>query len=86
MRLSEQIHKVNQETEEYLEQVTTVLGRSFNEFGHGVERSLQKTMGSLDSELDKAVKSLAGGVEIVAENIEDLAEVLGKAGARAVRS
>jgi len=86
MRLSEQIHKVNQETEEYLEQVTTVLGRSFNEFGHGVERSLQKTMGSLDSELDKAVNSLAGGVEIVAENIEDLAEVLGKAGARAVRS
>jgi hypothetical protein len=43
-------------------------------------------MGSLDAELDKAVKSLAGGVETVAENIEDLSDVLAKANTRTVRS
>lgn len=85
IRLSEQIHNLNKETEEYLQQISTVLGRSFDEFGHGVERSLMKTMGSLDSELDKAVKSLAGGVETVADNIEDLSEVLGKATVRTVK-
>ncbi|MFD2365474.1 anti-phage ZorAB system protein ZorA [Pseudoduganella sp. GCM10020061] len=85
MRLSEQIHSLNKETEEYLQQISTVVGRSFDEFGHGVERALMKTMGSLDSELDKAVKSLAGGVETVAENIEDLSDVLGKAAVRAAR-
>jgi ABC-type transporter Mla subunit MlaD len=85
MRLSEQIHVLNQETEGYLEQVSAVMGRSFDEFGHGVERTLVKTMGSLDSELDKAVKLLATGVEIVAESVDDLSDVLGKAPARAVR-
>lgn len=86
IRLSDQIQKLNHETEEYLGQVTTVLGRSFDEFGHGVERTLLKTMGSLDSEMDKAVKLLAGGVDNVRENIEDLSDVLGKATARTVRS
>lgn len=79
VRLSDHIQKVNLETEEYLRQVAAVMGRSFDEFGSGVERTLVKTLGSFDAELDKAVKSLAGGVESVAENIDDLSEVLSRA-------
>lgn len=85
MRLSEQIQKLNHETNEYLDQVSGVLGRSFDEFGSGVERTLAKTMGALDAELDKAVRSLAGGVETVSEHIEDLSDVLGKASLRMVK-
>jgi ABC-type transporter Mla subunit MlaD len=85
MRLSEQIHKLNHETNEYLDQVSGVLGRSFDEFGTGIERTLTKTMGALDAELDKAVRSLAGGVETVSEHIEDLSDVLGKASLRVVK-
>ncbi len=86
MRLSEQIHKLNHETEEFLEQISSVVGRTFEEFGDGIERTLLKTMGSLDAELDKAVKSLAGGVESVAENIEDLSDVLSKATLRTAKA
>lgn len=85
MRLSEQIHKLNHETNEYLDDVSSVLGRSFDEFGNGVERTLARTMGTLDAELDKAVRSLAGGVETVSEHIEDLSDVLGKASLRMVK-
>lgn len=86
IRLSDQIHDMNLETEEYLSKISEVVSHSFDEFGRGVERTLLKTMGSLDAELDKAVKSLAGGVETVAENIEDLSDVLAKANTRTVRS
>ena len=86
MRLGEQLHSLNQETNEYLEQVSDVFGRSFDAFGTGVERTLAKTMGALDAELDKAVRSLAGGVETVSENIDDLSDVLGKASMRMVRA
>jgi putative membrane protein len=78
MRLGEHIQKLNHETEEYLEQVSSVVGRTFDEFGHGIERTLLKTMGSLDSELDKAVKSLAGGVQNMVDGIDDLSDALGK--------
>jgi ABC-type transporter Mla subunit MlaD len=85
-RLSDQIQKVNQETEEYLEKVSSVLGDSFHLFTQGVEQSLQKTMGSLDSHLDKAIQSLSGGVENVNESIEELSGTLERATARAVRA
>lgn len=85
-RLSEQIHMVNRETEEYLEQISSAVGRTFDDFGNGMERSLQKTMGSLDTQLDKAIQHLAGGVEEVKEYVEDLSDAMGKLAARAVRS
>lgn len=81
-RLSEQIQKVNQETEEYLEKVSSVLGDSFHLFTQGVEQSLHKTMGSLDSQLDKAIQALTGGVENVNESIEDFSEILERATSR----
>ena len=85
MRLSEQIHTVNCETDAYLEQISSAVGRTFDDFGHGMERSLQKTMGSLDSQLDKAIQHLAGGVEDVKEYVEDLSDAMGKLAARTVK-
>lgn len=85
-RLSDQIQKVNQETEEYLEKVSSVLGDSFHLFTQGVEQSLQKTMGSLDSQLDKAIQALTGGVENVNTSIEDFAEILERATPRTTRA
>jgi ABC-type transporter Mla subunit MlaD len=85
-RLSAQIHTVNRETEEYLEKIASAVGRTFDDFGHGMERSLQKTMGSLDTQLDKAIQHLAGGVEDVKEYVEDLSEAMGKLATRTVRS
>ncbi|MFS2023221.1 anti-phage ZorAB system protein ZorA [Massilia sp. CT11-137] len=85
MRLSEQIHTVNRETEEYLEKISSAVGRTFDDFGHGMERSLQKTMGSLDTQLDKAIQHLAGGVEDVKEYVEDLSEAMGKLATRTVK-
>jgi hypothetical protein len=50
-----------------------------------MERSLQKTMGSLDTQLDKAIQHLAGGVEDVKEYVEDLSEAMGKLATRTVK-
>lgn len=85
-RLSDQIQKVNQETEEYLEKVSSVLGDSFHLFTNGVEQSLQKTMGSLDSQLDKAIQALTGGVENVTESIEDFSGILERATVRTMKA
>ncbi|MVW64211.1 anti-phage defense ZorAB system ZorA [Massilia sp. NEAU-DD11] len=85
-RLSTQIQTVNRETEEYLEKIASAVGRTFDDFGHGMERSLQKTMGSLDTQLDKAIQHLAGGVEDVKEYVEELSEAMGKLANRTVRS
>ncbi len=73
---SEQLQTYNREVREYLEHMSDVLGKGFNEFTDSVDKSLIKTLGSLDVELDKAVTSLAGGVENVRESLEDLSDVL----------
>ncbi len=73
---SERLQTYNREVREYLEHISNVLGKGFNEFTDSVDKSLRKTLGSLDIELDKAVTSLAGGVENVRESIEDLSDVL----------
>jgi ABC-type transporter Mla subunit MlaD len=85
-RLSAQIQTVNRETEEYLEKIASAVGRTFDDFGHGMERSLQNTMGSLDTQLNKAINHLANGVENVKDSVEDLSEAMGKLATRTVRS
>lgn len=74
-----QMQQVNAEAARYLEQVNAVLGSSFASFGEGVEKSLQRTLGTLDQELHKAVGQLAGGVQDLGESMEELSDVLGKA-------
>ncbi|MNE88251.1 hypothetical protein D3C81_1812010 [compost metagenome] len=53
-----------------------MLGKGFNEFSEGVDRSLRHTLGSLDAELHKAVTSLAGGVEGVKESLDDFSDIM----------
>ncbi|MNF19004.1 hypothetical protein D3C80_2234490 [compost metagenome] len=53
-----------------------MLGNGFKEFGDGMDRTLKQTLGSLDVELDKAVKSLAGGVEGVKESLEEFGDIM----------
>jgi putative membrane protein len=71
-----QMKDVNGEAATYMERIGEVLGGSFSAFGDGVEKSLRKTLGSLDQELDKAIKSLAGGVQELGDSVEELSGVL----------
>ncbi|HHQ4555464.1 type I Zorya anti-phage system protein ZorA1 [Aeromonas veronii] len=71
----ERMRDLNREATEYLDQIGNALAKGFNEFADGLNRNLVKTMGSLDSELDKAVKGLAGGIVDMKEGIEDLSEL-----------
>lgn len=73
---SERMQALNREVYEYLESISGVLGNGFKEFGEGMDRALRQTLGSLDTELDKAVKSLAGGVEGVKESLEDFGDIM----------
>ena len=71
----ERMRDLNREATEYLDQIGNAMAKGFNEFADGLNRNLVKTMGSLDSELDKAVKGLAGGIDEMKEGIEDLSEL-----------
>lgn len=72
----ERLQALNREVNDYLEQISAVLGKGFNEFSEGVDRSLRQTLGSLDAELHKAMTSLAGGVEGVKESLEDFSDIM----------
>jgi ABC-type transporter Mla subunit MlaD len=72
----ERLQSLNREVNDYLEQISGVLGKGFGEFTEGVDRSLRQTLGALDAELHKAMTSLAGGVEGVKESLEDLSDIL----------
>lgn len=72
----ERLQALNREVNDYLEQISAVLGKGFNEFSEGVDRSLRQTLGSLDAELHKAMTSLAGGVEGVKESLEDFGDIM----------
>lgn len=76
---SEQLRLLNKEANEYVGKVNEVLSNSFAEFGDGMDRSLRKTLGSLDIELDKAIKHLGGAVSELSEHIEELGETVEKA-------
>lgn len=73
---SERLQALNRELNDYFEQISHVLGKGFNEFTEGVDRSLRQTLGSLDAELHKAVTSLAGGVEGVKESLDDFSDIM----------
>lgn len=72
----ERLQALNREVNEYLEQISGVLGKGFGEFTEGVDRSLRQTLGALDAELHKAMTSLAGGVEGVKESLDDFSDIM----------
>ncbi|QLF94902.1 anti-phage defense ZorAB system ZorA [Pseudomonas sp. ABC1] len=72
----ERLQALNREVNDYLEQISAVLGKGFGEFTEGVDRSLRQTLGALDAELHKAMTSLAGGVEGVRESLDDFSDIM----------
>jgi len=79
IRLSDRIHVMNAETEEFLGKVGEVMGSSFDSFQEGVGRALGKTFAAVDTSLSSAVESLSGGVEQIGDRLEEISHELGMA-------
>lgn len=72
----ERLQALNREVNDYLEQISGVLGKGFGEFTEGVDRSLRVTLGKLDDELGNAVTRLAGGVDTMKESLDDFSDIM----------
>lgn len=70
------LNQVKKEMQDYLEQVSDVLVKSFDSFGASVETSLNHSLGIYDNTLDQAVKRLSSGVEGLGSFVEDLEEIV----------
>ncbi|KRI14520.1 anti-phage ZorAB system protein ZorA [Acinetobacter pittii] len=70
------LNQVKKEMQDYLEQVSDVLVKSFESFGSSVETSLNHSLGAFDNTLDQAVKRLATGVEGLGSFVEDLEDLV----------
>lgn len=74
----ERLQSYNREAQTFIENVSDVLGKGFEDFSEGVTRSLDKTLGKLDVEMAKATTLLAGSVEQIGESVSDLDDVLSR--------
>lgn len=70
------LNQVKKEMQDYLEQVSDVLVKSFESFGASVETSLNHSLGIYDNTLDQAVKRLSSGVEGLGSFVEDLEDIV----------
>lgn len=74
----ERLQSYNREAQTFMENVSDVLGKGFEDFSEGVSRSLDKTLGKLDVEMAKASTLLAGSVEQIGESVNELDDVLSR--------
>lgn len=74
----ERLQGYNREAQAFMENVSDVLGKGFEDFSEGVLRSLDKTLGKLDVEMAKASTLLAGSVEQIGESVSELDDVLSR--------
>ncbi|MBA0179849.1 anti-phage defense ZorAB system ZorA [Pectobacterium carotovorum subsp. carotovorum] len=74
----ERLQSYNREAQAFMENVSDVLGKGFEDFSEGVSRSLDKTLGKLDVEMAKASNLLAGSVEQIGESVSELDDVLSR--------
>jgi len=74
----ERLQSYNREAQTFMENVSDVLGKGFEDFSEGVLRSLDKTLGKLDVEMAKASTLLAGSVEQIGESVSELDDVLSR--------
>ena len=70
------LNQVKKEMQDYLEQVSDLLVKSFDNFGASVETSLNHSLGIYDNTLDQAVKRLSSGVEGLGSFVEDLEDIV----------
>ena len=70
------LNQVKKEIQDYLEQVSGVLVKSFESFGASVETSLNHSLGIYDNTLDQAVKRLSSGVEGLGSFVEELEDLV----------
>ncbi|HAP0150326.1 TPA: anti-phage defense ZorAB system ZorA [Escherichia coli] len=77
-RHGERLQSYNREAQVFMENVSDVLGKGFEDFSEGVSRSLDKTLGKLDVEMAKASNLLAGSVEQLGESVSELDDVLSR--------
>lgn len=74
----ERLQSYNREAQVFMENVSDVLGKGFEDFSEGVSRSLDKTLGKLDVEMAKASNLLAGSIEQLGESVSELDDVLSR--------
>ena len=74
----EHLQSYNREAQTFMENVSDVLGKGFEDFSEGVSRSLDKTLGKLDVEMAKASNLLASSVEQLGESVSELDDVLSR--------
>lgn len=74
----ERLQSYNREAQTFMENVSDVLGKGFEDFSEGVSRSLDKTLGKLDVEMAKASTLLASSVEQIGESVSELDDVLSR--------
>ena len=74
----ERLQSYNREAQAFMENVSDVLGKGFEDFSEGVSRSLDKTLGKLDVEMAKASTLLAGSVEQIGESVRELDDGLAR--------
>ncbi|WP_336748391.1 type I Zorya anti-phage system protein ZorA1 [Pantoea vagans] len=74
----ERLQGYNREAQAFMENISDVLGKGFEDFSEGVLRSLDKTLGKLDVEMAKASTLLAGSVEQIGESVSELDDVLSR--------
>ena len=70
------LNQVKKEMQDYLEQVSDVLEKSFVSFGESVETSLNHSLGIYDNTLAQAVTRLSSGVEGLGSFVEDLEDII----------
>lgn len=75
-QMTNALNQVKKEMQDYLEQVSDVLVKSFDSFGTSVETSLNHSLGIYDNTLDQAVKRLSSGVEGLGSFVEDLEDIV----------
>lgn len=70
------LNQVKKEMQDYLEQVSDVLVKSFESFDSSVETSLNHSLRAFDNTLDQAVKHLVTGIEGLGNFVEDLEDLV----------
>ncbi|MCE0826315.1 anti-phage defense ZorAB system protein ZorA [Buttiauxella sp. A2-C2_NF] len=75
---AERLQGYNREAQSFMDNISEVLGQSFDDFSEGIGRSMSKTLGALDVEMAKASTLLAGAVENMGESINDLDDILSR--------